>query len=89
MATGFIACPCHFPITLPILITVLGGVGLGSFISENQGLIYMASGVYFVAGLAAGWYFLTRRKRGAPACDIPPNKQTRAVARRSLRRASR
>ena len=33
--TGFIACPCHLPVTLPLVLGVLGGTGLGSYIGSH------------------------------------------------------
>jgi mercuric ion transport protein len=37
--TGFLACPCHLIITLPLLISLLAGTALGSFLSRNTGLV--------------------------------------------------
>ena len=62
VVTGFIACPCHLVITLPRILGVLGGTGLGAFLSDNQGLVYGVATGYFIVGLAAGWYLLNQRK---------------------------
>ena len=62
VVTGFIACPCHLVITLPIFLGVLGGTGLGAFLSDNQGLVYGAGTGYFIVGLAGGIYLWNRRK---------------------------
>ncbi len=56
--TGFLACPCHFIITLPLLISLLAGTALGSFLSRNTGLVYTGAGIYFVVALALGVSFL-------------------------------
>jgi hypothetical protein len=73
--TGFLACPCHLIITLPLLISLLAGTALGSFLSRNTGLVYTGAGIYFVVALALGAWFLfgpARRKREVditcPAC---------------------
>jgi hypothetical protein len=42
--TGFLACPCHLIITLPLLISLLAETALGSFLSRNTGLIYTGGG---------------------------------------------
>ena len=62
--TGFIACPCHLPFTLPLLIGVLGGTGIGAGIAANVGVIYVIATGCFVIGIAAGLYLLNRRKHG-------------------------
>ena len=71
--TGFLACPCHLPLTLPLVLGVLGGTGLGSFIGANTSLIYGIFTGYFVAGVGVGFFLLSRRKRESksPACDLP------------------
>ncbi len=56
--TGFLACPCHLIITLPLLISLLAGTALGSFLSRNIGLVYTGAGIYFVVALALGYWFL-------------------------------
>ena len=56
--TGFLACPCHLIITLPLLLSGLSGTALGSFLSRNSGLVYTGAGLYFVVALALGAWFL-------------------------------
>ncbi len=62
--TGLVACPCHFPITLPLILAVLGGTGIGSFIGANTSLVYGIATGYFIVAIGVGWYLLMR-KRGA------------------------
>jgi hypothetical protein len=70
--TGFLACPCHLIVTLPLLLSLLAGTALGSFLSRNTGLIYAGAGIYFVVALALGSWFLFGPKRsndeGDTAC---------------------
>ncbi len=61
--TGFLACPCHLVITLPLLISLLAGTALGSFLSRNAGFIYLGAGLYFVLALALGAMLLFGPKR--------------------------
>ena len=84
--TGFVACPCHLPFTLPLVLGVLGGTGLGSFIGANTGLIYGVFTGYFIAGIGVGWYLLNRRQRAEGAvCAVP--RRTRANMRGKQERA--
>ena len=52
--TGFLTCPCHLILTLPLLISLLAGTTLGSFLSHNTAVVYIGAGIYFVGALAVG-----------------------------------
>ena len=67
--TGFLACPCHLIITLPLLISLLAGTALGSFLSRNPGLVYTGAAIYFVVALALGAWFLFGPARGKREMD--------------------
>ncbi len=67
--TGFLACPCHLIITLPLLISGLSGTALGSFLSRNTGLVYTGTGIYFMVALALGVWFLFGPARGKREMD--------------------
>ncbi len=82
--TGFLACPCHLIITLPLLISLLAGTAAGSFLSRNTSLVYTGAGIYFVVALALGAWFLFGPARGkremdtaCPTC-VPVASDTRA-----------
>lgn len=61
MATAFIACPCHLLLVLPLLLTLLGGTALGTFLATRPDLVFAAALVYFIVALAAGFALLNRR----------------------------
>ncbi|MBI4340627.1 MAG: hypothetical protein HY680_11860 [Chloroflexi bacterium] len=71
--TGFIACPCHLPLTLPLALGVLGGTGVGSFVGAHTGLIYGLATGYFIMAIAAGVYLWNRKHRAqeSGACALP------------------
>ena len=73
--TGFLACPCHLPITLPLVLGVLGGTGIGSFIGANTTLIYGLFTGYFIVGVGVGIYLLNRRGRETEGAtfELPSN----------------
>ena len=70
--TGFLVCPCHLIITLPLLAGLLAGTALGSFLARNTGLVYTVASIYFLVALALGYWFLFGSKRpsskGEEAC---------------------
>jgi|Deesub1362A_J573_1020465.scaffolds.fasta_scaffold04171_5 mercuric ion transport protein len=50
-AVALVACPCHLPLTLPVLLALSGGTALGAWLSRNTSALYLASTGLFVAGL--------------------------------------
>ena len=62
LVTGIIACPCHLIITLPLILGLLAGSGIGAILATNTGLVYGVAGGYFIVALAAGWYLLNRKR---------------------------
>lgn len=48
LVTGFLTCPCHLPLVLPALAAGLAGTALGTFISQNTGLLIALATVYFI-----------------------------------------
>jgi hypothetical protein len=67
--TGFLACPCQLIITLPLLASLLAGTALGSFLTHNTGLVYAFASIYFIVGLALGYWFSFGPKRGKRDAD--------------------
>ena len=62
LVTGLIACPCHLVITLPIILGLLAGTGVGAILGANTGLVYGVAGAYFIVALVSGWYVLNSKK---------------------------
>ena len=52
--TGFLACPCHLVITLPLAAALLSGTALGGWIAGHQGAIVVGASIYFIGALAVG-----------------------------------
>ena len=50
-AIALIACPCHLPITFPLLLSLTAGTALGSWLAGKFGLVFGLSTVIFIGGL--------------------------------------
>ncbi len=50
-ALAFIACPCHLPITLPLLVAVTAGTAFSAWLQNNFLTVGGASTVIFVGAL--------------------------------------
>jgi hypothetical protein len=48
---ALIACPCHFVLVLPLLLSVTAGKALGAFLEQNYGFIIAVSIIVFISGL--------------------------------------
>ncbi len=78
LVTGFIACPCHLIITLPLILGLLAGTGVGAILGANTGLVYGVAGGYFIVALAVGWHLLSRKKSSlAQASRLPARAKAR------------
>jgi mercuric ion transport protein len=66
---SFVLCPCHLPLTLAVLATVLGGTALGALLRDHAlaaGLVITAA---WAAGTARGFWLVRTAQRGA--CPLP------------------
>ena len=73
MITGFLACPCHLIITLPLIMVLLSGTAAGGWIAAHSGAIAVGASIYFVGGLAVGAFLLPVRS-GAAATSSPARR---------------
>jgi hypothetical protein len=51
-AIAFVACPCHLPITLPLLVGITAGSAFSAWLENNFLAIGGVSTVIFVGALA-------------------------------------
>lgn len=71
LITGMLVCPCHMPLLLPLLATLLSGTVLGAWLSANMGLVFLITTLYFVVALVVGIRWIARAPIAgahAPAC---------------------
>lgn len=75
--TAFLACPCHLPLTLPLLLALLAGTPIAGVFEANPGLLVLATLFYFVFGFMLAVRLLSEKPRpsGADACCEPRPKE--------------
>ena len=74
LITGFLACPCHVPLTLPLLVALFGGTALGTWLSTHTSLVIGLSTGYFLAAIVVGFWLLRRRSPESDATCSPPQR---------------
>lgn len=62
MVVGFVACPCHLPITLPIAISLTAGTATGAWLTNNTFLLASIMTVIFLGGLGLGYYWTNKKE---------------------------
>ncbi len=77
LISGFLACPCHLPLTLPLLVALFGGTALGTWLSTHTGLVIGLSTGYFLAAIVLGFWLLKRRSPESGATCPPPERHQR------------
>ncbi len=65
---AFIACPCHLPLTLPLLISLTAGTAFSAWLAQNTILVGVISTIAFIGGLALAFKWFNQ-----PACPPTPN----------------
>src|SRR5262245_37640916 len=65
--TGFLACPCHLVVTLPLAAALLSGTTLGGWITTHQGAIAVGATLYFLGGLTVAAMLLLSHSGGSGA----------------------
>lgn len=72
-ALAFIACPCHLPLTLPILLALTAGTAVGGWLANNTAVVYAAAAILFISGLvlAGKWLMAGETK----VCAVDDTKE--------------
>lgn len=63
---GFVTCPCHLPITLPIAISLTAGTATGAWLTNNTLLLGLIMTVIFLGSLGLGYYWINKEEQTAP-----------------------
>jgi len=76
---AFISCPCHLPITLPLLVIATAGTAFSAWLQNNFLVIGGASTVIFVGSLVLALRWSGKRGR------VPPKRLARHRNRQRTR----
>jgi mercuric ion transport protein len=57
---AFVTCPCHLPITLPLLIAFTSGTVFGTWLADERNIMIMGgiSTIIFIGGLALAFKWI-------------------------------
>ncbi len=77
LAVSFLFCPCHLPLTLGLLASVLGGTAIGGLLRDHGWLAAAVIAVTWLAGTARGLIWIRRAERGDLACAVRTTKPAR------------
>lgn len=78
--TGFLASPCHVPLTLPLLVALFGGTAFGTWLSTHTNLVIGLSTGYFLTAIVLGFWLLRRRSpESVETCPSPQRHQPQSL----------
>lgn len=64
---SFITCPCHLPITMPLLLVLLAGTPVAVWLTQHVGIVYGGMTLLFFVSLALGFRWMSQ-----PAAECDP-----------------
>lgn len=74
LAASFLFCPCHLPLTLGLLVAVLGGTTVGALLRDHVWVAGTIIGITWLAGTARGLVWIRRADRGDLSCALPTRR---------------
>ena len=82
---ALIACPCHLPITLPILVALTAGTAFSTWLSNNFFTIAGVLTVVFVGSLVLSFRWIGKPSSAAPVKRSEPAQEVVLVTSRSCK----
>lgn len=79
VVVAVVACPCHLPLTLPLLLAASGGTLLGFSAGTAMVPLFIASTVLFIGALYFSVLWINSRAK-APVCKTRTSRVTRRSA---------
>ncbi len=71
-ALALVACPCHLPLTFPLLLSFTAGTALGTWLQGKFGLLFGILTIIFVTGLGLAIWWL-RNDNKEISCEPQKN----------------
>ena len=84
---AFAACPCHLPITLPLLIALTTGTAFGTWLENNTITVGVILTVIFIGGLGLAYKWMNDAA-SAPVAEAQAGKSRQAGRRSTKARKS-
>lgn len=71
LIASFLLCPCHLPLSLAVLATLLAGTSFGVVLRDNTWLAAGMISALWAAGTGYGLMLVRRAERANGACPLP------------------
>jgi mercuric ion transport protein len=87
-AVAFVACPCHLPITLPLLIVLTAGTAFGTWLENNTLTVGVILTIIFIGGIVLAFKWVGEKGRletGPNSVRPHQTKQSKAKSRQARR----
>lgn len=68
---SFLLCPCHLPVTLTVLGTVLAGTSIGAILRDHTLAAGTTITLAWVLGTGYGLRLVRQAQRAGGACPLP------------------
>ena len=82
-AVAFVACPCHLPITLPLLIALTAGTAFGAWLEHNIVTVGLISAVVFIGGVVLAFKWIGESAVFSRTVSISPISETLSLSTQS------
>ena len=69
LGIGLVACPCHLPLTLSLLLSLTAGTAFSAWLAAHTALVYGLSTLMFIGGTVLGVFWLNTNRQ----CQLEKN----------------
>lgn len=68
---SFLLCPCHLPLTLAVLGSVLAGTSVGAMLGDHAWVAGTIITLTWIVGTGYGFHLIRRAQRSGGTCPVP------------------